>query len=242
MKQEILGLHYDAVDMDGAVALILALHERPGGHSVVTAGTEHVMMARRQPELPAVFNDADVMLADGIGVVKASRIVGRPLPERVGGIDVTARLFERWAALGKRVFLLGGAPQVAAEAARRLKEQHPALIVCGTRDGFGTDDGELTAFIGTCQPDVLLVCLGVPKQELWMMAHKQCFGDCVLLGLGGSLDVWAGNVKRAAPIFIKMNAEWLGRLLRQPTRIKRMVKLPGIYWAAWRDKRTRGRR
>lgn len=240
MKQTILGLSYDVFTMAQAAEALLALSAQPGGKIVITAGTEHVMMARRQPELYPIFNAADVMLADGIGVVKASRIVKKPLPERVGGIDVVTKVFPQWAERGDRLFLLGGQPGVAEKAAQTLQQQYPKLIICGTHDGYFKDDGEVLPLIAAAKPTVLFVCLGVPKQERWMAEHRDDVGDCVMLGLGGCLDIWAGTVKRAPKLFIKMNAEWLGRLLYQPSRIKRMSKLPGIYWAAWRELNKHG--
>ncbi|MCL2547170.1 MAG: WecB/TagA/CpsF family glycosyltransferase [Oscillospiraceae bacterium] len=239
-KEMILGLQYASLTMAQAVEEIAALTARPGGKSVVTAGTEHVMMARKKPALYDVFNDADMILVDGIGVVKASRIVGKPLPERVGGTDTTEKLLPVWAAQQRKLFLLGAAPGVAEKAAEVLRDRY-SLDVCGAHDGYFADDAEVLGLINEAKPDVLFVCLGAPKQEKWMQTNKHNVGDCLMLGLGGSLDVWAGNVKRAPKWMIKLNLEWLGRLLRQPSRLGRMMKLPGIYRLAWKEKRNSGR-
>jgi len=235
-KQTILGLDYAPLTMPQAVDAIAELTECPGGKSVVTAGTEHIMMAHRNPELYDVFNNADMVIADGIGVVKASRIIGTPLPERVGGTDTTEKLLPKWAKRGSRIFLLGGKPGVAERAAEALRNKH-GIDICGVRDGYFDDVEAVLTSIADAKPDVLFVCLGAPKQEQFMREHKQSVGNCLMLGLGGSLDVWAGNVKRAPSWMIKLNLEWLWRLLRQPSRFGRILKLPGIYLLAWKEKR-----
>jgi N-acetylglucosaminyldiphosphoundecaprenol N-acetyl-beta-D-mannosaminyltransferase len=239
MKQNVLGLHFDAFTQEQAVNAVLELSGRTGGKIVVTGGTEHVMMARKQPELASIFNSADILVADGIGVVKASKIIGNPLPERVGGIDLAQALFPRWAERGDRLFLFGGKPGTAQRASENLKKEHPALKITGFRDGYFDTNEPVLAEITASKPNVLIVCLGAPKQERWMTENRSQLGNCVMLGLGGSLDIWAGTVKRAPPVFIKLNAEWLWRLLRQPSRIGRIIKLPGIYRAARKERKLR---
>jgi N-acetylglucosaminyldiphosphoundecaprenol N-acetyl-beta-D-mannosaminyltransferase len=238
LKQTILGLSFDALTEEQAVHTVLELRDQPGGRIVITAGTEHVMMARRQPELAALFNTADLLFADGIGVVKASRILEKPLPERVGGVDLAQALFPHWAGRGDRLFLFGGKPGVAQQAAEKLQKQYPGLQIAGCRDGYGTDAESTLDSIALCKPDVLLVCLGAPLQERWMAEHRGRLGDCLMMGLGGSLDIWAGHVRRAPALFIRLHLEWFWRLLLQPRRIGRILKLPGIYRAARKEKKT----
>ena len=127
---------------------------------------------------------------------------------------------------GKRLFLLGAKPGVAELAAANLKDAHPGLIVCGTHDGYFREDGPVVEEIRAAAADVVFVCLGAPKQELWMVEHGPATGAHLMVGLGGSLDVFAGVVERAPEGFQKLGLEWLYRLVKEPKRIGRMAKLP----------------
>ena len=124
------------------------------------------------------------------------------------------------------LFLLGAKPGVAELAAAELKQRYPGLQICGTHDGYFQEDGPVVEEIRTAAADVVFVCLGAPKQEQWMAAHGAACGAKLLVGLGGSLDVFAGQVKRAPETWQKLGLEWLYRLIKQPSRIGRMAKLP----------------
>ncbi|MFR4560209.1 MAG: WecB/TagA/CpsF family glycosyltransferase [Flavonifractor plautii] len=166
------------------------------------------------------------MLADGVGVVYSAKILGRPLKGKVPGIDFAQRLLAWMARHGKRLFLLGAKPGVAELATANLKDAHPGLIVCGTHDGYFREDGPVVEEIRAAAADVVFVCLGAPKQELWMVEHGPATGAHLMVGLGGSLDVFAGVVERAPEGFQKLGLEWLYRLSKEPKRIGRMAKLP----------------
>ena len=128
----------------------------------------------------------------------------------------------------------------AEEAGRKLAEKYPGLLIAGTADGFFTDDSPVIERINSAEPDLLLVCLGAPKQELWMAENIGRLRVRLCVGLGGALDVFAGNVKRAPAFFQKLGLEWFYRLLREPRRIKRMIKLPlFVLLVMW--KRLRGK-
>ncbi|MDR0382303.1 MAG: WecB/TagA/CpsF family glycosyltransferase [Oscillospiraceae bacterium] len=240
MHCEILGVKFDNVTMDEALARALSFLDgaSPGGavraRLVMTPNAEIVMRCRRDAEAHGAVCAADLALPDGVGVVIASRILGRPLRERMAGIDFAEALLPALAARGHRLFLLGGAPGVAEEAARRAAARHAGLAVCGTRDGYFTRDGDAVAAVRAAGADVVFVCLGAPKQELWMRAHAAATGARLLVGLGGTLDVWAGRVRRAPALWTRLGLEWLYRLLCQPRRLWRMLKLPKFLWAAWR--------
>ena len=226
MRTDILGVAFDNVSMDEAVERAMALLEQEGPHLVVTPNAEIVQQARSDPEFAALIAQADLVLPDGVGVIHASRILGRPLKGRVPGVDFADALMDAMARAGKRLFLLGAKPGVAEQAARRLAGQHPGLTVCGVHDGYFKQDAPVAQAIRAARADVVFVCLGAPKQEKWAAAHGAQTGARLLVGLGGSLDVFAGQVDRAPERWQKLGLEWLYRAIRQPARFKRVAKLP----------------
>jgi len=182
-------------------------------------------MCRRDERLLGSVRGAELVLPDGIGVILGARILGTPLCGKIPGIDFAESLICEMAKSGKSVYLYGARPGVAEEAGRRLSEKHPGLVVAGEADGY-SDDGPVVARINEARPDLLLVCLGAPKQELWMSENLCRLNVKLCVGLGGALDVYAGMVPRAPKLFRKLQLEWFYRLLRQPQRITRMYKLP----------------
>ena len=232
MRTDILGVAFDNVTMAEAVDRAMALLEREGPHLVVTPNAEIVQQARSDPEFAALIAQADLVLPDGVGVVYASKILGRPLKGRVPGVDFAGALMDRMAKLNKRLFLLGAKPGVAEEAARRLAAQHPGLTVCGVHGGYFREDAPVVQAIREAGADVVFVCLGAPKQEKWAAAHGGETGARLLVGLGGSLDVFAGQVDRAPESWQRLGLEWLYRAIRQPSRFKRIAKLPGFLLSA----------
>ena len=157
------------------------------------------------------------------------------------GIDFASGLLTRLAQTGGRLFLLGAKPGVADQAADNLRKTYPGLTVCGTHHGYFQEDGPVVEAIRQAQADVVFVCLGAPKQEVWMAQHGPATGAHLMVGLGGVLDVYAGHVKRAPVAWQKLGLEWCYRLLHQPSRIGRMAKLPGFLVAAAGEKRKRGK-
>lgn len=221
-----MGIGFDDLTQSEAVDCAMSLIAAGGPHYVVTPNAEFVQMAKGDGAFRALLNQADLVLPDGIGVVYAAKILGRPLKGKVAGIDFAAALCARLAQEGKRLFLLGAKPGVAELASARLKQEHPGLMVCGTHDGYFQEDGPVAEEIRAACADVVFVCLGAPKQERWMTQWGAKSGAKLLIGLGGSLDVFAGQVKRAPETWQKLGLEWLYRLVKQPSRIGRMAKLP----------------
>lgn len=226
MRTDVLGVAFDNVTMDEAVDWALAMLEEDGPHLVVTPNPEIVQRAAKDPEFAGILSKADLVIPDGIGVVYAAKILGRPLKGRVPGIDFASALLERAAGTGRRLFLLGAAPGVAEQAAVNLRAAYPGLAVCGTHDGYFKEDGPVVDAIRESGADIVFVCLGFPKQEKWIAAHGEAAGARLYIGLGGSLDVFAGKVERAPESFQKLGLEWLYRLVKEPSRIGRMAKLP----------------
>ena len=226
MRVDVLGVAFDNVTMDEAVERGLELLEQEGSHLVVTPNPEIVQRASKDPEFSEILSRADLVIPDGVGIIYAARILGRPLKGRVPGIDFASALMGRMAGTGRRLYLLGAAPGVAEQAAVNLRAKYPGLVVCGAHDGFFQDDASPAAAIKAARADVVFVCLGFPKQEKWIAAHGREAGARLYVGLGGSLDVFAGRVERAPESFQRLGLEWLHRLIKEPSRIGRMAKLP----------------
>lgn len=226
MRIDVLGVQFDNVTMERAVETAAAMISEGGPHYAVTPNAEFVQRAEKDEQFRTALNGANLVLPDGIGVVYAAKILGRPLQGRVPGCDFAAALCGWMAKNEKKLFLLGAKPGVAEQAAANLEKAHPGLQICGTHDGYFKEDAPVVEAIRTAGADVVFVCLGAPKQEYWMIQNGEATGASFLIGLGGSLDVFAGTVKRAPETWQKLGLEWLYRLLKQPSRIGRMAKLP----------------
>ena len=226
MRVPVKGVGFDRVTLAEAAETAEALLDAPGGHYVVTPNPEIVWLARTRQDLAAAVNGADLVIPDGIGIIYAARILGTPLPERVPGIELAQALLSRAAERDLPVYLLGAKPGVAERAAENLRASYEGLRVVGCGDGYFAEDGPVLESIRASGARLVLVCLGFPRQELWMAAHRDDVGDALMLGIGGSMDVFAGDVLRAPEAWCRAGLEWLYRLLKQPSRIKRMIKLP----------------
>ena len=197
-------------------------------HQVVTANAEIIYQANRNEKMRNVINQAQMVTADGSGVVWASKQLGRPLRQRVTGIDLVNSICEQSARKGWKLYILGSAPGVAATAAVNIRQKFPGCNIVGTHHGYfnAKEEKQIVAELLQLQPDVLFVALGAPKQEYWIAEHMAQLQIPVSMGIGGSMDVLSGNVKRAPRWMQKMSLEWLYRLLIQPTRFKRVLALP----------------
>ncbi len=229
-KVNILGVGIDKMTVQGASDQILSWISDENGQTraVYTPNSEIVMMAYRDHTLRDMLNRADMCTADGIGVVYASKIVKNPLGQRAAGYDIACALLQKLGGRGGSVYLFGAKPGVAEAAGREMAARYPGLQIAGCADGYfdGEKEQAIIADINYQRPDVLLVCLGAPKQERWIDQNRDKITAKVCMGLGGSLDVFAGTVKRAPVLFQKLGLEWLYRLCKEPRRIVRMMDLP----------------
>jgi len=223
-----LGVGFNDLTVPEAVEAAKELMAQEGFHYVVTPNPEFILTAKKDPTFREVLNGAHLSLPDGIGVVYAAKILGRPLKGRAPGADFAQALCKHLSHTGEQLFLLGAKPGVAEQAADNLRRAHPGLLICGTHDGYFKEDGPVIEEIRASKADVVFVCLGAPKQELWMAQNGPATGAKLAVGLGGCLDVFAGNVRRAPEAWQKAGLEWLYRLFQEPSRIGRMAKLPLI--------------
>lgn len=232
-KINILGVNISMMSMKETVNKALAFFEDDKNHVVYTPNSEIIYVAYKDGEFAKILNSADINTADGIGVVYASKILGKPLSERVAGYDFLNELIKASAPLNKRVFLFGSKPNVAEKAAKTLEERYPGIVICGTRNGYFKDEEseQIAHEIKSANPDIVLVCLGAPKQEKWIDKYKDIIGADVIMGAGGSLDVLAGTVERAPEKWQKLGLEWAYRLKKEPKRIGRMSALPKFGFA-----------
>lgn len=227
-KVNILGVKIDKVSIDEAVEKIIAFTNEDKVHTVFTPNSEIIMSAYRDDSIKEILNNASLLTADGIGVVKAAQIVKNPVKERCAGYDISIRLMSKMEKENKSLYLFGSKPEIVKTAYEKIKEKHPLLNIAGYSDGYFDEEKEIEIIddINEKKPDVVFVCLGCPKQEKWINTNKDKLSCKVLMGLGGCLDVYAGYVKRAPDIFIKLNLEWFYRLIKEPKRFVRMLDLP----------------
>ncbi len=240
MRIDVMGVGFDSLTLEEAVSRARALMAERRAAYVVTPNPEIVMTCWENPDAMEAVQQADIVLADGVGVVHGAKILGTPLKCKLPGIDFASALMAQMASEGGRVFLLGAKPGVAEQAGEKLKERFPGLVICGVHDGYFQDDEPILRLVNEAKPDLLLVCLGAPKQELWMRRNGPKLNVGLMAGLGGSLDVFAGTAKRAPVFFQKLGMEWFYRLLREPWRFKRMIKLPRFLFACI-GKKLRGK-
>jgi N-acetylglucosaminyldiphosphoundecaprenol N-acetyl-beta-D-mannosaminyltransferase len=231
----VLGCRVDGLRRDETTERIAGLANAGGAAVVVTLGVEMVMHAQRDAAFRDVVNDAALVTCDTIGLLLASRMRGGPLVERVTGVELVGDLAARSASHGDvRLYLLGGAGDTAQRAADALRRAYPGAVVAGARDGYFREEESdaVAAAIRVSGANVLLAGLGFPKQELWLARHLAATGCGVGIGIGGSLDVYAGNVVRAPAFFQRTGLEWAYRLAREPRRWRRQLALPRFALAA----------
>ena len=205
---------------------LLARHHQGLGAHVVTINAEMAMQADSNPELKAVLGQADLAVPDGAGIVLYFRLKGRRI-QRCPGIELAESVLQQLTP-NQSVFFLGAAPGVAQTAAHNWRSRQPQLTIAGVQDGYFTPDElpALEAQLQELQPTVILVALGVPRQELWIAKRRSLCPNAIWIGVGGSFDIWAGHKERAPAFFCDHHLEWLYRLYQEPWRWRRMLALP----------------
>ncbi len=233
---QILGVPIHPVTYDLFLDVVDQFVQEGEPRQICTANPEFVMTARRTPQFMQVLQKAALVLPDGAGLLWAAKRLGTPLPERVTGSDGIFFLAERAALAGWRLFLLGAEPSIAEATSTRLKDLNPQLQIAGTYAGSPADDefDPIAELIHRARPDILLVAYGAPNQDLWINRHKATLAVPVSIGVGGAFDHVAGIRRRAPNWLIRLNLEWLWRLLTQPWRWRRQLDLPRFVWAVLR--------
>ena len=226
-RLDVLGCAVDCVDTREALERITGFLRDGHAAQIVTFGAEMAMYAQRDSGYREVVNAADLVVPDTVGIVWASRVLGRPLRERVAGIELVEQLCD---APAPSVFLIGAADGVAADAAASLRSRHPALTIAGTRHGYFSDAeaSEIADAVRSSEARLVLVALGFPRQEYWIREWLPRLGPAVCIGVGGAFDVWAGRAHRAPAALRRLALEWAYRLIREPRRLGRQLALPAF--------------
>lgn len=227
-KISVLGVNFDNVNMAEALDRCKKFIKGDKGNLVVTPNPEIVMRAKEDEEFKKIINEAELVIPDGIGIIKAGNILGTPLKERVAGYDLICNLLEEGKDGSISFYFWGSKPGFAEEAKQKMEEKYPNIKILGSHTGYFKDEEEASIIeeIRNLKPDVLLVGTGAPKQEKIINKYKNEGFFKIGIGCGGSIDVLAGEVKRAPKVFIKLHLEWFYRLIKQPSRWKRMLVLP----------------
>ena len=225
-----MGVPISTVRLGEAMAWIAAWVGSANTRMVCTVNPEFIMRARRDQAFQRALARSDMNVPDGIGVVAAGRLSRLPITERVAGVDLVKAICEQASHRGWRIFLLGGAPGVADDAASRLKVAMPGLRIAGCSPASGDSrfDEATVDEINAAETQILLVAFGAPSQELWIERNLARLRCGVAMGVGGTLDYLSGNVTRAPKLVGAMGFEWAFRLAMQPSRWRRMAVLPGF--------------
>lgn len=234
-KETIMGVNVCVTSYKSITKAILADIEKRDKGFIVAINPEKVMKAQEDPKLLSLLNQAKYQIADGVGVVIASKLKKGEIKERITGIDMMLQLCQLGNDHGKKVFLYGGKPGVADQAKQKLLEQFPKLQVVGTINGYEKDQQSIIEGINRSQPDILFVALGSPAQENWITKHMDELYPVIYQGVGGSYDVISGSIKRAPVMFQKLGVEWLYRLVLEPSRLRRQVNLPKFLLKVLKD-------
>ena len=227
-KVNILGVNVDMVNIPQAAEKIMGFFDEDKLHKVYTPNSEILMLAYKDEQFRDMLNCAELLTADGIGVVYASKILGKPIKERAAGYDIACQVLEKIKDTEHSVYLFGGKPGVAEIAKENLEKKYPNIKIAGMHDGYfkPEQEAEIVEDINNSGADLLFVCLGAPKQEQWITRNADKLKVRVAMGIGGSLDVFAGTVQRAPEFFCRHGLEWFYRLVKEPSRAGRMLALP----------------
>jgi N-acetylglucosaminyldiphosphoundecaprenol N-acetyl-beta-D-mannosaminyltransferase len=228
----VLGVRVDAVTFDQTLTQIESFIGEGRPHQIVTVNPEFIMAAQSDAEFRHIINDSALALPDGVGVWLASRFLGRPLPERIPGVDLVQKLAALSADRGYRLFFLGAMPGVADKAVEALRACYPGLALAGTYVGSPRleDEAAIREQVRATRPQVLFVAYGAPAQDHWIARNLERLGVPVCIGVGGSFDFIAGVRPRAPGWIRSLGLEWLHRLVTQPWRWRRMLALPRFAW------------
>ncbi|MFS0821577.1 WecB/TagA/CpsF family glycosyltransferase [Bacillus sp. 1P02SD] len=224
-KVEMFNIEFDNIDFDGLFSFFEDAIVNEKKTYLVTCNVDHIMNVQKDSKFREIYNNADLIVADGVPVVWASKLLGNPLKEKISGSDIIPKLANKLVEKNYSLFFLGADEGVAAKAAENLKENYPKIKVVGTYSpsyGFEKNEGEIKRIIemiNNSKPDLLFVGVGSPKQEKWIYKYYQDLQVPVSIGVGATFDFLAGNVKRAPLFMQKSGLEWFWRLIQEPKRL-----------------------
>lgn len=238
-KVNVIGTYFDNLSMMEATKSVVSFMKDYTDKNlfIVTANPEIVYYAKKNTEYMNKLKTADLIVPDGIGIVKASKKLGTELKERVPGIELMENILIEANKLHKRVFLLGASKETVKLCEANLKELYPNIKFKSKHGYKDITDYKRLEQVKKFEPDIVFVAMGYPKQEDWIFYNQPHFKNTVFMGVGGSFDVFSGKVKRAPLIFIKMNLEWLYRLLTDFKRIKRITIIPLFLLEVYKQKK-----
>lgn len=237
-KIDIHGVRLDNVTMDEALDQVLEMLNGSTAQKIFTPNAEIIMQAQRDDGLKELLNKADLLVADGAGVVLASKILGRRLKEKVSGVDLVKRILINTDRRITSFYIFGGKPGVSEQASINILSEFPRANIVGFRNGYFSEEEspEIIRQINASKAEILLVGLGVPKQEKWISEHIHELKCKVVMGVGGTIDVLAGTASLAPEFMRKAGLEWLFRLIKEPHRYKRMMDLPRFMILTYKTK------
>lgn len=239
-RSELLGLEFERAGMSTIVARCLAwCHEAPATHIVATANASHLCLMRRDPALRAACQAADLAVADGMSVVWALRLLGRPVRERIAGIDLMTQLLEAGSRDRLRVYFLGARPEVVERLLAHCRTRYPGLDIAGSHDGYfgAADEAAIVADIRARAPHFLFIGMPSPFKEVFAEQYRGQLRVPVVIGVGGSFDVLAGVIARAPAAVQSLGFEWAWRLLHEPRKLWRryLTTNSEFIWLVWRE-------
>jgi N-acetylglucosaminyldiphosphoundecaprenol N-acetyl-beta-D-mannosaminyltransferase len=220
-KIKILGFGVDTFDFNEAVSYTKHLMDNNIGAQIITVNPEMIELGLKDSGYSEILDDADLVLPDGVGIQLALKLKGHSI-KRVTGIEFSHRLIEECSKSGYPIALIGAKEHVIKKAAENLKKEYPNLNISLMQNGYYDNVDDVYWSLGEKNPKLVLVALGAPKQEYFIAGYRKYHPDTVMIGVGGSFDVWAGEVQRAPEIYQKLGLEWLYRTIKQPERFKRI--------------------
>lgn len=231
---------YDKTMAELVSELLKRLEQQLPPVLVVTANPEILMLGQRLPAYDGILRDPETLIvADGIGVVKAAKMLGLPSLTRIPGVELVEKLLAALAPRRGKIFLYGAKPEVMAALLTKIKQAYPDLQIVGAYHGYGQNEAVLQAEIAATRPDLVLAALGAPRQETFLAQCRKSLSQGILIGVGGSFDVISGQKRRAPKIWRKLNLEWAYRLLHEPKRLGRFVRNNlGFLGQVWRTRLT----
>lgn len=235
----ILGVPVDRVSMEDAIGFIADCVAGNRPTLIVTADASGIAQAQSDPELMGIYQSADLVTPDSVGVLWAARRLGKPMTERVSGVDILDQTCALSAERGYRIYFLGAEPGIAELAAERMRLRHPGCNIVGNRHGYfpPESDAVVAQEIALTRPEILFVAMGIPRQEKFIRATADIVGAKVAIGVGGSFDVYSGKAKRAPRVVQRLHIEWLWRTALNPKKVAKARHLPRFAMMVLRTKR-----